>query len=429
MHWRRHRHLTNPIAWLYLGLRIPGTPGRSSLRCRDHGEDRWWGSHGHDHLQMLGQDPKIIFHVGCSRIPRPCREWLNSTGAWRSHRWQRCAIRTTQTSLALVHIIEPTQNGSECDHARLQNAVTRSRKSQSTIWKFTAPTGHKSDEWSPEGDGEACEKESDHVAPSGVPLQSRPATLGSIALTMWGFSLTLYVYAGGTTSIEVGTGTSVPPWWQMLMEVPMTMTRTTNQYNGKDSKCVQKHTKAASEHETQGPAFPMGEGTNVWARRHKIPPGRYFTLECLVVRTNEGGWVVGNQWVGGQCRVIMRGLEVTTIKPIGSALRSLVPWQGGFSFSRRQKKATPAGLWSNCRHSQSGGCSDVPQGWRWRLSWGQRCWGSLEQHRQLRDTAQPWRVREHPSAPDGDAWQRQRRYLNIPYPTMIGKWYTCQAGG
>ena len=57
----------------------------------------------------------------------------------------------------------------------------------------------------------ACEKESDHVAPSGVPLQSRPATLDSIALTMWGFSSTLSVYAGGTTSIEVGTGTSAPP--------------------------------------------------------------------------------------------------------------------------------------------------------------------------------------------------------------------------
>ena len=45
----------------------------------------------------------------------------------------------------------------------------------------------------------------------------------------------------------------------------------------------------------------------------------------LVVRTNEGGWVVGNQRVGGQCRVITWGLEVTTIKPIGSASRSLVP--------------------------------------------------------------------------------------------------------
>ena len=78
----------------------------------------------------------------------------------------------------------------------------------------------------------------------------------------------------------------------------MIATMTTNQYNGKDSKRVWKRTKAASKHESQSPAFPMGsanlwEGIDAWARRHKIPPGKYFTLECLVVRTNEGGWVVG----------------------------------------------------------------------------------------------------------------------------------------
>ena len=44
---------------------------------------------------------------------------------------------------------------------------------------------------------------------------------------------------------------------------PVTVTMTTNQYNGKDSKRVQKHTRAASEHESQGPAFPMGSA-DLW---------------------------------------------------------------------------------------------------------------------------------------------------------------------